>query len=431
MYQKLSFSVPLECHTSVTTCSVDEKPLFYITSTQNSHVWLNDPYNMLIKVCCKYVQDVALKDSCDTGNNEEALMFIYDPYSIFGSHIADSSIYNKNLLCLKSVWWGKMDCYITNENSCPSGILGYGRVGGMYDRYNSHYESPESSNAPYSICCKVRDVTPPNLWVDIFPNPAMSDSFVGINVTCQDAGSGCKVTSLNQSMNPEECAFTGEGDKTCSYPTPHCIYGHHTFWAKSEDYESNTNSITGSFVVKKADGCACTFDEECYSGMCINGVCMGSIENSSKPELFVEPEMGVVLGRDVRISVKIRNPNLVPDIIITQLSIKPQIPWKYWIYFTGHKYDEQAHTLRIYFKPNEEKIIHFTVEANQLTYGVPVRINITAKSQNFQLDSEPAEIKINVIESQARPAYPSVSEGINIFHFLFMAVISAILLATL
>ncbi len=274
------------------------------------------------------------------------------------------------------------------------------------------------------------DKQKPRVTVQVIPDPARSDSTVTLRVTCDDkwkygVGSGCDTTDVTQDLQPYvSCSFNGDTTHDCVYDTPSCTYAYYTYTVTSADNVGNSETVTGTFVVKKADGCPCTFDEECYSGLCVNGVCTGGIERPGYPELFAQPQVDVVLGTHSRVSVKIKNANMVPDVIIVHLDVKPNVPWSHWLYFTGQKYEDQSHALRLSFEPEEEKIVHFTIEANQLTYANPVEVNITAESQNFKLVSEPVQMKINVVDSEAEPAYPGVP-GISEIQLFFMGLIAA------
>ncbi len=258
------------------------------------------------------------------------------------------------------------------------------------------------------------DKQKPNITLELIPEPAISDSSVIFKITCNDSwkygfGSGCSTTTLTQDLQPyKSCSFNGDGTYSCIFDTPSCIYAAYTYTITSSDVLGNSERVDGTFMVKKASGCACAFDDECHSASCINGVCAASISGPEPPQLILDPSVNVVLGDKSRISFKLKNPNNVPDIMIVKLNVKPQIPWRYWIYFSGHKYDEQYNKQYVYLKPHEERVLHFTVEGNMLTYGTPVEVNVSVKSQNFELTSGDAQVKIDVVQSEAEPAYPKV-----------------------
>ena len=299
--------------------------------------------------------------------------------------------------------------------------------------YNLNYYSIDKVSNQESVNTRtiLIDKQKPNITVEILPNPAVSDSSVVFRVTCNDTwkygvGSGCGTTSVTQDLQPyKSCSFSGDTTYECVYDTPSCTYAAYLYTVSSTDNVGNAETITGTLIVKKAGGCECTFDDECYSGLCVDGTCTATtITAPTSPELIAEPSVNVVLGTRSRISLQIKNKNVVPDVMIVHLDVEPKSPWGYWIYFTDHKYDEQYHDLHVYLKPNEERTVHFTVEGNQLTYSTPVEVNVTVKSQNFKLSSTPAQIKINIVESEAEPAYPGVP-GLGALEIILIGMIAA------
>lgn len=137
------------------------------------------------------------------------------------------------------------------------------------------------------------------------------------------------------------------------------------------------------FTPKKADGCECETNEECYGGLCTLGICMTPIP----------PVMNFVVGENVNLQIgptanlvlKLKNPLPLEDSINLDIS-GDKI--SYWSWFEGHKYDEFRTNMDILVDSKEEVSVSVnTIPGEVGTYNLKVigESELTGLSNSVEL----------------------------------------------
>jgi len=205
--------------------------------------------------------------------------------------------------------------------------------------------------------------------------------------------------------------------------TPACGYGNYNYDAVEEDNAgwTNTSINIGNFLVKNAEGCGCTLNEQCASGFCFGGIC-GTI---IMPEVsFYEPGvLGILLGTTGQAVINVKNTLNESDTLeLSIYGIGPKIG--NWMWFDGHKHDDQRTAIVFDLKPHETKSFAINVFGGELT-TTTTSIRAVAKSRLTGFDNE-AVREVSIVYSENGIDVETPEAGWT--SYVLMALIGAILL---
>lgn len=147
-------------------------------------------------------------------------------------------------------------------------------------------------------------------------------------------------------------------------------------------------NATAEDKLMKAEGCACASSDECgVENLCLRNLCV-----TPKPPVISPAIIGninVLLGAHGQMVVNVKNPLIVDDIIELSIVGNPQ-KLHNWLWFDGHKHDENKYKITIDLAPKEEKTVAVEIFGGEATVGwpEPTLIRVIAKSSLIGLTTE-------------------------------------------
>lgn len=187
-----------------------------------------------------------------------------------------------------------------------------------------------STNRTYFLV----DTVPPTMTVSVTPMGVVpSSSTVTFDVTCFDATSGCSMTTVTTESYLGRINHI-KGESSCVLHTAECEADTHTYTVITADSAGNQNTATGTFTVKKRDGCECIMSDECFQSPCLGlSICASLLP----PEIeFVLPDskeqLVIPLGERRVFLLRVKNTLEIPDSIEVNVYGHPQ-KIEYWLHF--------------------------------------------------------------------------------------------------
>ncbi|MFH1126538.1 MAG: NosD domain-containing protein, partial [archaeon] len=173
------------------------------------------------------------------------------------------------------------------------------------------------------------DATPPIVNITNTPDPVVSEGTEVFEVTCDDGtGMGCNITTIY--VGQETCTVnhtTAIPETNCSITfATFCELNLYTYTSDSIDLFSNHNtSQTGTFDIKKKDGCNCVSADECLSNSCLGYfLCAPAIPPKVSFVLSGPSSFELILGEEKELVLNIENKLDMPDTVRIKLSGSPE-----------------------------------------------------------------------------------------------------------
>ena len=189
------------------------------------------------------------------------------------------------------------------------------------------------------------DSLAPEVYINSYPDPVVSEGIVVFEVTCIDAGSGCDYTLI--SAGPYTCKVDHTAvplQTNCSIKfNTSCEVNGYTYNVDSSDLSDNHNtSVSGMFDVKKEDGCECILPDECFNNSCFDfSICYFPVPPGVG---FITPSTGnrveALLGDSETIVLQIDNRIPVPDTIKVMLYASP-LSAESWLQFSDSEFSDE------------------------------------------------------------------------------------------
>lgn len=173
------------------------------------------------------------------------------------------------------------------------------------------------------------DTTPPQISLEIYPEPVESFKNIRLRINCSDEVSGCDTVDIKIPF--ANCLTKVSEGTLYEVTTPYCVAQTYEYHVNAADNIGNVNSsIRGTITVKKATGCDCSSNAECMNGSCIVWKCMKA-KNPSLKFYFSEPEV-IEVGSYWTLIIWVKNNLDVEDTISLRLRGTPE-KIEYWSSF--------------------------------------------------------------------------------------------------
>ena len=162
-------------------CNADEKCLFSLYNTENSHVGNCNYFDY--KLCCDEIINAEIKDSCIS--NEAAILSLYQEND---SHVEFGSENYQKKLCIQTDSQSLMNCSL--KSSCSENES---QLISLFNQTNSHVGLSYDNK----LCCKILrpDMVINSSSLSISQNPNYGDAFQ-LNITVFNIGD-FKATNVN------------------------------------------------------------------------------------------------------------------------------------------------------------------------------------------------------------------------------------------
>ena len=173
------------------------------------------------------------------------------------------------------------------------------------------------------------DATPPQISLEVYPEPVESFKNIRLRINCSDEVSGCDTVDIKIPF--ANCLTKVSKGTLYEVTTPYCVAQTYEYRVNATDNIGNANSsIRGTITVKKATGCDCSSNAECMDGSCILGKCM-TADNPSLKFYFNRPET-IEGGNYWTLIIWLKNNLDVEDTISLKLTGIPE-KIEYWSSF--------------------------------------------------------------------------------------------------
>ena len=259
------------------------------------------------------------------------------------------------------------------------------------------------------------DTTPPQVSIEITPNPVESFKNIRLQINCSDEVSGCNTVDIKIPF--ADCLTKISEGTLYEITTPYCTAQTYEYRVHATDHMDNTNSsVEGTITIRKSDGCDCSSNTECMNTPCVLGICMKAKDPSLK--FYLSNPETIETGNYWTLILWLKNNMDTEDTIRLELTGIPE-KIEYWSSFENNK-----KSIDIRLGPQEEKFTIIKTFAGKVgTY----RLHVVGKSLSIPTYSNHTSKQINIVEKKD-PELFSKTPGLNTVSYIIAILMSLLVM---